>query len=179
MSNQKAFTLIELLVVVLIIGILAAVALPQYQKAVEKSRAAQALTLLKSLAQATEAYVLANGEMPTSFDELALSAPDWTGTTEWYSEGSFIKDTRSNKEWSLQLHAWGFYIGRIDGPYAGGGFGYYTKDNYNDLPKQQILCMERKSQGIIFNKPKGAYCQQILKGKFLGSYSTVNVYTLN
>ncbi len=63
-SNKQAFTLIELLVVVLIIGILAAVAVPQYQKAVEKARAAEAITLLNSIQKGIDAWVLTNG-MPT------------------------------------------------------------------------------------------------------------------
>lgn len=62
--NQKtkaAFTLIELLVVVLIIGILAAVAVPQYQKAVEKSRLSEALVNISTMQKAIEAYLLSNG----------------------------------------------------------------------------------------------------------------------
>ena len=61
MTNNRAFTLIELLAVVLIIGILAAVALPQYQKAVEKARAAQIQVFLNAAQKAIDAYVLENG----------------------------------------------------------------------------------------------------------------------
>ena len=58
---KRAFTLIELLVVVLIIGILASIALPQYQAAVEKSRLAEVFTMASSLEKAIDIHVLENG----------------------------------------------------------------------------------------------------------------------
>ena len=61
---KKGFTLIELLVVVLIIGILSAIAIPQYQKAVRRSRAAEARLAIKRINDAMNEYYLANGAYP-------------------------------------------------------------------------------------------------------------------
>ena len=70
-SQLGGFTLIELLVVVLIIGILSAIALPQYEKAVEKSRFSEALVNLRSVAQAHKVCYLEKGESCT-FEELSI-----------------------------------------------------------------------------------------------------------
>ncbi len=77
-NGIKAFTLIELLVVVLIIGILAAVALPKYEMAVMRSRYATLKANVNALLDAEKIYYLSNGEYTNDMEALSI---DLTGCT--------------------------------------------------------------------------------------------------
>ena len=125
---KKAFTLIELLVVVLIIGILSAVAVPQYQVAVAKSRLATLKNLARSIKDAQELYYLENGEYTAKFEDLSIEP----GGGELDESGSIVtapwgtcelgasKDalscwtTKANLSYQLYYDHTGVYTGRMN-----------------------------------------------------------------
>ena len=63
-KKQQGFTLIELMIVVAVIGVLAAIAMPQYQKYVAKSEVASVLATLTGAKTNVEAYTVENGLFP-------------------------------------------------------------------------------------------------------------------
>lgn len=113
---KRGFTLIELLVVVLIIGILSSVALPQYTKAVEKSRMAGVWTNLSAMEKACQVASLATGNPWCNFDELDITFQECSG-------GSYCPVKCPSGSWTNC--AYSLFSGDGDGvPYA---FFSFTK----------------------------------------------------
>ncbi len=136
-SRLGGFTLIELLVVVLIIGILASVALPQYEKAVEKSRAANAFQIIKSINDAQKIANLEKGttNMVYPFEELSISFTDKNGNT-----------------------ATGFVFEGKDFSFRAG----LTAPTYSTTP---YCCAENPAGAAVYSDSRGKYWLVINQGR--------------
>ncbi len=156
MKSNKAFTLIELLVVVLIIGILASIAVPQYQMAVEKSRASEAFTILKSLKQAYDVYYLSNPSDTTpTLDDLDINIP-----------GEKISNSRIKTQYfTFILWHGGPHAQRTD---AEGNTLYYLAYYYAD--KNSFHCSLLRRTNPKYNAKYVAVC------KSLGGVQTYGCY---
>ncbi|MGR5064865.1 pilin [Photobacterium sp. DNB22_13_2] len=70
MKGQKGFTLIELMIVVAVIGVLSAIAIPQYQNYVKRSEAVSGLSTLKALLTNYDLHEQETGSAPTGLNEV-------------------------------------------------------------------------------------------------------------
>ncbi len=124
MKNKQAFTLIELLIVVLIIGILAAVALPQYQKAVEKARLTEALHNIKIFENIFQMHILEKG---ADHHDLSYVGDEYAGGTGF---GGIVMDLTG-------------------GHWDSNGLNYITNDFIYEIP----LCGDGQCSVSAARKP--------------------------
>ena len=157
----KGFTLIELLVVVLIIAILAAVAGPQYKKAVLKSRFSNLYPVAQSLAQAQENFYLSAGDYAENLSELDISVPgDPTGQTTTLSGGTQVK---------LGVEDNHIYVRAEKGDNA---LTIYQKHSPNFAGETHC---EAKQNDTLANW----LCKDSLQGTFVGNKFGYSIYSLS
>ena len=142
------FTLIELLVVVLIIGILAAVALPQYKKAVWKSRATQLIVAVSGVHTARLANQMANGALASSFEELAVEPTGFNQACGTLLNGYYQPlDCRANDYGLVYMNPIESLSFFHTGPYRYTGF-MFREDGDPQVPFNTLLCYENGTKNF-------------------------------
>ena len=170
---KQGFTLIELLVVVLIIGILAAVALPQYQKAVWKSRNAELKQIVKAVAAAEDVYYLANGKYAADFNELDIDLPLTPVVTTKGGYTGACNTTTQGTDSSRQANNYYVVLNSVDstmqsmgvvaywrtGPYTCAGFGVFSGTSDD---REKLHCRENLEG--FYPVGSGDFCAKIEQG---------------
>lgn len=148
--NKKGFTLLELLVVVLIIGILASIALPQYQKSVEKSRTAEAQTTLKAMFTAQQECVLRTGNIQNCYSNWFWDNVLFEPTTEFTNDCLDTSPCFKTQYWEYWSDDY-LYAGRVKNGeiIAALKIGLFPSEEYSI---NNIICEEWANEN---------YCQKI------------------
>lgn len=164
---KQGFTLVELLVVVLIIGILAAMAMPHYEKAVWEARASQLFVSVRSLANAQENFFLKTGRYAKTFQGLSydfnnlesvgqssvgLTTPG-TDAVRYKNLFELVINIRGDSEGSFSFSS-GFFI---EGRYKGSGIMFVHREGKGTLQKK-MYCGEIVSKVI----KAGDFCKDVM-----------------
>ncbi len=172
--TKSAFALIELLVVLLIIGILSAIALPQYRHAVEKARAIEGIQLVKLVMKAQQMYYLENDAWATSFDDLSVGVPltpspwkDWGNAYPYYNMGGGA--SAYDDRWRVLMRGFRIMVVRRDGKYRNAGFFQYMNSASETASPVYCTGMDGIAQ---------TYCEGVLGGtKLSETFGTSSRYT--
>ena len=167
MKNKLGFTLLELLVVVLIIGILAGIALPQYRKVKEKAEASQLLTLVKTFHEAQQRFYLINNTFATNFDDLDIEFSGFKrsgcGSFSSFPKSDCMSDGK-NVIFISTIYGIASYALRGTGKYKYGGFMFQEEDN-DIIPKNKLLCYRNNS-----------ICSLVLNCEVVGRKTSADYY---
>jgi prepilin-type N-terminal cleavage/methylation domain-containing protein len=176
--NKMAFTLIELLVAVLIIGILAAIALPRYMVAVEKTKIVQYITLGKSLYDAQDMYNLQTGYYASNAEVLDVNLSGTGGLSECSSNDS--QTVYTNGKYQVLVNNSGdVLVGSATSvcPFsARSGIAFYRKGGVGT----DIICPDTKAYCIICtgnDNTADRACASL--GSYLTTYGDRKRYILN
>ena len=174
-SCKRGFTLIELLVVVLIIAVLAAVALPQYQKAITKSRAMRLLSLQKELAMAQEVYYMQHGAYPVKVEDFKIEDLDLSFRPLAFIEHSTLNSV--NQVPTLYNSQLEFLLG------SGYNIFYFRGGKYKgcgllmDSKTGRKQCLEWH---YFYKGDPGSFCQEIMgAGELIDKKDNQRYYAMN
>lgn len=150
---KKGFTLVEVLVVVLIIGILTSVALPNYKRSIEKTRATEAMNTIKSANDAVYAYAAERNKCPDNWRKILVSIPG-EQTSEYEIVGKYFEYYLNAAEGAPIP---GTLCGGVVANRIGGGYQIWNPYATTESGKRTLACTSTNKAGVGICKSLGIY----------------------